>query len=161
MIREVVGWAEVGYDGGKVDFWKAEFGHVLVPFCADGFPAGSIGFFVLGNVFGKGVKREVGGGKGEVGEEGRALVLAFVFCEESDGAVGEFGGGVEGGAFFDRREQCVVEVVGLGVEESALILEVVRSVEARGDRHAVDVPFSDVVATVAGGFKKGGSEGCP
>ena len=84
-----------------------------------------------------------------------------MFCEESDGAVGEFGGGVEGGAFFDRREQCVVEVVGLGVEESALILEVVRSVEARGDRHAVDVPFSDVVATVAGGFKKGGSEGCP
>lgn len=161
MVGEIVRWSKIQDDGRECDFREAQARHSLVSFGADVFPAGGINFLIPGDVLGKGVKRKVGGGEGEVSEEGGVLMIVFVFVEKLDGAVGEFGGGVEIAAFFDGRESFVIEVVGLGGEETALIFEVVGTVEAGGDGRAVEVPFTDMVGAVAGGFEVGGGEGRP
>lgn len=40
------------------------------------------------------------------------------------------------------------------MKETALILEVIRVVEALRDWHAIEMPFAGVVASVAGGLEK-------
>ncbi len=161
MAGEVVGGTEIGHDRREGDFRESQLCHALVTPGADGLPPGIVSSFVLRNVFGKSMEREVRRGKGEVSEEWGVPVFVFVFGQEFKGAIGEFDGGVEIAAFFDRRERFVVKMVGPGIEKATLILEVIGAVEAGGDGHAVEVPFADVVGAVAGGFEKGGGEWSP
>jgi hypothetical protein len=107
------------------------------------------------------VKGEVGSGESEVGEKRRALVVLLVFFEELKGSIGEFGGGVEAGVLFDRREFLVVEVVGVRIEKATLILEIVGTVKSGDDGHAIEMPFPDVIGAVTRWFEQSRGERCP
>ena len=76
------------------------------------------------------------------------MVLSMIGQYFND-MISKEGGRIKISAFLDRGEFDVVFVVFDGVEESALIFQVVGVIKSIGDRHAVDMPFSGVIGPVA------------
>ena len=128
---------------------------------ADRIPSGNVGVFIFCDILREGMKREVGGGKCEVGERWGVRVVGFVFLEKFDSAVGKFGSAIKTSSAFNGGKFLIVKVMSGGAEESTLILEIVGPVEAGCDRFTVEVPLADVVRAVACFLQEGRGKGSP
>ena len=107
------------------------------------------------------MKGKVRRGKPDVAKERFVAVLIGMLLEDLDGVVGDSCRTIEAGARFDRRELLVVEVVDLGIEETALILEQVGAIESVFKRLTVDMPFAGVIGSIADRRKEAWGQHCP
>ena len=90
----------------------------------------------------------------DVVEERLVLIVGGVVLEAIEGVVRRCGRGVV--VFLVSRDfdRNVVDGIAAGGEVVPLVLHVQRTIKARGDDFAVDVPLAAVVVAVAGGMKE-------
>ena len=75
VVREVVGRADFGFEGGEGGGLEAEFLLALMTLGAEFVPAVEVEVAVFGDVLGEGLEGEMRRGVSEVGEEGGGLVM--------------------------------------------------------------------------------------
>ena len=150
-IVKVIGRAKLAFRrrgfSNCIGVHDPEFFHAFPSLLSDDFPAIVISVLVDGDIFGQGMKGKVRRGKTDVAKERFVAVLIGMLLEDLDGVVGDSCRTIEAGARFDRRELLVVEVVDLGIEETALILEQVGAIESVFKRLTVDMPFAGVIGS--------------
>ena len=160
-IREGVGRPDFAFEGGEGGVRDAQALLALVASGAEGFPAGEILVAILGDILRQGLQREVRRNEWDVMEERLVLMVGRVVLEAVDGVVGRRDRGVVallvgGGLYCD-----VVDEVTLRAEVVAVVAHIQRTVEARGEDRAVDMPLAAMVATVAGGLQVIGKQARP
>ena len=160
-VTDSGGGGPLGFDQTEgAGFGEAGFANGVVALVVAAAVAGDVGFEC--------VHGPVGGGVGDVQEEGFGGVVALVFGDEPDGVVADGVGVVElGGTVFgvvERADGRVVAGQGAGVEETAgagdgAVVAVETALQGPvvfgtvGFDVAGDVPFAEGVGAITGGFE--------
>ena len=112
-------------------------------------PAIEISIAIAGDVFWQRVQRKVGSCERQVMEERLIGMVCGVVFQALHDVIGECGRRIVTGICFDGRQLVVVFPKHFGIEEPALILDVVRAIKSILERHPIDVPLARMVRAIA------------